>query len=379
LEWFNLPEKISDGPFRNSSPSFIDNILAAFKALSGKKIKLQDCAILNKPMVWHAYAELCEISERIAEEKGSGMPAFDRHQLMGDKRGVLPSLGKVIWVAPDSYIFRAYMYKTPDNKTIGYVRIPDYSFEEDAPKQFALMMSLFNKATDALVIDQLHNPGGSMFYCYSLASMLATKPIQVPTHRVTITQEDVHSALTMIKTLKELEGKEITEGAETLHDHPMSSEFASGMLHYFEFVVDQWNNGSFFSEPTFLYGVKTLKPHQMGAYSKPILLLVNNLDFSGGDFFPAILQDNKRATVFGSRTAGAGGFVLSHSYPNRFGVASFSLTGSIAERMDKNPIENLGVTPDINYELTANDLQNGYPDYIKAVNQALSTIIKKKG
>jgi hypothetical protein len=41
-------------------------------------------------------------------------------------------------------------------------------------------------------------------------------------------------------------------------------------------------------------------------------------------------------------------------------------------------IENLGVIPDIPYSLTENDLLQGYPDYIKAVNQALKKVIKGK-
>ncbi len=52
-------------------------------------------------------------------------------------------------------------------------------------------------------------------------------------------------------------------------------------------------------------------------------MLINEMDMSCADFMPAILQDNKRATLFGSRTAGAGGHVLSFNFPNIHGIADF--------------------------------------------------------
>ena len=54
---------------------------------------------------------------------------------------------------------------------------------------------------DAMVIDQNNNPGGSVFYLYALASMLATQPMQTTLHRMAITQADVFSALTQIDQL----------------------------------------------------------------------------------------------------------------------------------------------------------------------------------
>lgn len=382
LKWLNLPEKISDGPFHNSSQSFYQSLASIIKALlENKKPNPLDYAHLNKPMQWHGYSAYCEAYERKKEYEANAedeaVPFWDT-PLMGNKNGILPNLGKPTWEAPDYYVFRAYTFKTASNKVIGYIRIPSYQFDENAPKQFSLLVNLFNKTTDALVIDQLHNPGGSSLYTYALASMLSPKPLEVPSHRISITQEDVADALKMVADLKELEGKDIPEGAMDLHGFPISASYVSGLLGHSRFVISEWNAGRFLTQPTYLNGIKTIKPHFQGAYSKPIVVLVNSLDFSGGDFFPAILQDNKRATIFGSRTAGAGGFVLTFSPPNRFGVAMYALTGSIAERLDHNPIENLGVTPDVNYEVTADDLQNGYRGYIKAVNDAVETLIKNK-
>lgn len=110
-------------------------------------------------------------------------------------------------------------------------------------------------------------------------------------------------------------------------------------------------------------------------YSKPILMLIDQLDFSGADFLPAILRDNERVTLFGARTAGAGGCVNTYTYPNRFGLSQYSLTTTFALRSSGACMENLGVTPDIVYQVTPLDLQNGYHDYASAVNKALGAIM----
>ena len=67
--------------------------------------------------------------------------------------------------------------------------------------------------------------------------------------------------------------------------------------------------------------------------------------------------------------------MLPVSFPNRFGVSGFRYTGSIAERPDGNPIENLGVTPDVLYKPTEEDLQNGYQGFAAAIHSTLKTML----
>jgi len=129
------------------------------------------------------------------------------------------------------------------------------------------------------------------------------------------------------------------------------------------------------TNPTYLGGVDHINPHPNYLYTKPILLLIDHMDFSCGDFFAAIMQDNKRATLFGSKTAGAGGCVTSTSFLNQHGLVKFFYTFSLAERADAQIIENLGVAPDIKYELTEADLKTRYQPYAAAVNQAIEKLL----
>ena len=90
---------------------------------------------------------------------------------------------------------------------------------------------------------------------------------------------------------------------------------------------------------------------------------------------PAILQDNHRALVVGTKTAGAGGFLLKTEFPNRFGIDILQLTASLAKRDDQIPIENNGVSPDLCIPFSAADLQFGYKEYITKINGILDDMV----
>lgn len=64
------------------------------------------------------------------------------------------------------------------------------------------------------------------------------------------------------------------------------------------------------------------------------------------------------------------------TFPNSFGFAGISFTGSIAERTDKNPIENLGVTPDVEIKLTVEDVRKGFTQYLGKVKSTVDSLIK---
>ncbi|MGZ3710894.1 MAG: protease-like activity factor CPAF [Bdellovibrionota bacterium] len=309
--------------------------------------------------------------DKLAEENPHGV---------GSRKTFTPALGAKIFETEDTNTFHAYIYKNAQGKLIGYLRLPSYvpGDYKKAVTDFAGIVTRFEAVTDSMVIDQVNNPGGSVFYLYALASMLSDQPLRSPLHHMSITQSDVSDALDSIKTLSAVTDDESARKAlpeADMNGYPATYEFAQFSLNYARFIVSEWEAGRKLTRPFWIAGVDHINPAATH-YTKPILLLINHLDFSGGDFFPTIMQDNKRATIMGSRTAGAGGYVVDVKVPNNVGVDAFRVTESIAERVDGNPIENLGVTPDILYEMTPADYTGNFAGYVTAIQNALNSITR---
>ncbi len=297
---------------------------------------------------------------------------------LGARKTFTPDLGPKVWESATNDIFYAYIYKRADRKLIGYVRIPQYVVPDynKAIDEFTKIVARFELNTDAMVIDQVNNPGGSVFYLYALAATLAKDPLATPRHRMAVNQADVMEALGQIEMLSKIkndeEAKKLIPTGD-LDGYPASYEFVQFTINYLKFLVSEWNAGRKLTQPYWIAGVDHINPAKTH-YSKPVLLLVNQLDFSGGDFFPAILQDNKRVTILGSRTSGAGGYVYDVRIQNNIGIDRFRCTESIAERADTHPIENLGVKPDIEYVMSDKDFTENYVDYLKAIDTAIQQL-----
>lgn len=294
---------------------------------------------------------------------------------IGSYSSFIPNLGEKVWEKDEDCHFKAYIYLNPQGKKIGYIRIPNYRGDVEKVETFGQIINYFQENTEALVIDQVHNPGGSVLYMYSLASILADKPFITPKHRICITPKYVLKAHEDLKQLEKISSDADAEKYLDEKCYYRTYEYCLYLKEYCRFIINEWNVGNYFTRPTYLGGVEQINYHHKYRYTKPIVMLIDELDFSGGDFFPAILQDNKRVTLFGTRTAGAGGCVYQFEFPNMNGIAKISYTASIAERVNFQPIEDLGVTPDIDYQITMDDLKVGYKGYVKTLNQVISNLL----
>lgn len=296
--------------------------------------------------------------------------------LIAAKKSPFPPLGPIIWKSK-SRDFDAYVYSLND-KSIGYIRIPDFLADADEVEEFRNIITVMEDHTHALVIDVMNNPGGLAYYTYALIAMLTDKPLLNLKEAMTITQEDVYFAVQQAKRLSDVDSDDAAAGVigEDICGYIVDERLAISIIKLAHFIKDQFREGKFITDQYPMEGLEYIYPHPTTHYAKPILVLTNSLSISCGDLFPALLQDNKRALVFGCHTAGAGGYVLTKQYSNRFGVANFTLTGSLIYRFDGKPLENRGVNPDFPYAFTLEDLTNGYKPYTRAVNDALESMLK---
>lgn len=266
---------------------------------------------------------------------------------LGSKRSWVPIIGEIVWEIPkrdEARGYYAYICNVADRQ-IGYIRVPDYHYDEAAVGIFDDLVTRFDGATAALVIDQVENPGGSMHQMYALLSRLTDKPLTLPRHQVTICDDAAAVAADVVANAADEPPERVAYSRLLLSEQEAGRGTSQRLSH-----------------PLYLYGVEQVLP-AAHRYTGDIVVLINERTFSAGEFLAAILQDNQQATLFGRRTAGAGGCVRKATVPGseQFGIEAIEITWTIARRTNGDLIENLGVQPDIRYEPTVEDFQSSDP------------------
>ncbi|WP_201456249.1 protease-like activity factor CPAF [Chlamydia sp. 17-3921] len=316
---------------------------------------------------------------------------------LGSKKGFLPDFGSLLW-EQTSGPYRANIFKARDPSgnvlRIGFLRISSYVWTEledleetrrDSPwDTFGDIIDILEKDSDALIIDQTNNPGGSVFYMYGLLSMLTSTPLETPKHRLILTQDEVSSALKWRDELEDVftDDQAVAILGETMEGYRIDMHAVGAFQQFARDILSCWSSGDIaLTRPIPLLGFDKIYPHTKHCYTKPIFFLINEENYSCADLAPTILKDNGRATLIGKPTAGAGGFVFQVSFPNHSGIKSISLTGSLAIRKDESLIENLGVAPHFDLGCSIKDLQTGrYSDYINSVKGiVVESLMKSQG
>jgi C-terminal processing protease CtpA/Prc len=160
-------------------------------------------------------------------------------------------------------------------------------------------------------------------------------------------------------------------------------EIVENLRNNFNALLDAFNANRGRSVPVSLNSTGSLTVAPVGgAYTHPLLVLVDEFSASGGDMFPAIIQDNHRGPLFGMRTMGAGGSVVAFN-ATAYTESVFRITVSLMNRgrliqtaeFPLAPyIENIGVRPDIPFDyMTRTNLMTAGTPFVQAFTQAIVT------
>jgi hypothetical protein len=269
--------------------------------------------------------------------------------------------------APTDFFFTGHY--TAGGLRIGVIRIPSMAPPSVAAAlaQLDSELTFFNANTDALVIDVMRNPGGLVSFVDAISQRFIPAEFQTLGFQIRATGAWLFSFAAQLNAAK---------ANPTTPPNVIANLQAN-----FDEVLSAYNEGRPLSDPVSLHplGSLTLQPLQ-NAYTKPLIVLVDEFSASGGDAFPAIMQDNNRGPIVGMRTMGAGGSVIqlpATAYTesiSRFTV-SMMHRGRFIQTPDFPPapyVENIGVRPDIviDYMTRANLMTAGAP-FVQAFTQVI--------
>lgn len=257
---------------------------------------------------------------------------------------------------------------------IGLIRIPTMSPPNMtlALQQLDQEITFFNQNTDGLVVDVMRNPGGTVTFVEAAAQRFINRPFRTMGFEIRATAAWLFSFAASLTS------------AELSNAPP---DIIQNLRNIYNEVLSAYNENRGRSAPVPLNatGSFTLPPAP-DAYTKPILVLTDEFSASGGDMFPALIQDNQRGLIFGMRTMGAGGSVVGFNataYTESFFRVTVSLMnrGRLIHAPGFPPapyIENIGVRPDIvqDYMTTANLLSAGAP-YREAFTNAIVSLVQQ--
>ncbi len=258
-------------------------------------------------------------------------------------------------------------------RRVGLLRIPN--FNNMALRDLDLEIRFFEDNTDALLVDVTRNPGGSGCLVEWIAQRFTRTGFQSLGASFRVTWDVLGAFESSLQ-------RALILGAPPDIVAELERQYSSAQAAY------RAPRG--FTEPLPICGTsRNIAPvmdrsGQPFGYTKPVVLLIDEMSYSSAELFAALLQDNGRAILVGMRTNGAGGAVASHPV-GHYTEASARLPQTIAVRTREiavpgfpvtTYIENVGVQPDV--ELDYMELAHpaaGDQEFWKALQSVIDNTI----
>ena len=297
--------------------------------------------------------------------QGSLAPVF------GLPQGFVRRLG----ATGDFFFSGAYM---ANGLRIGYIRIPTYNPSDQAAAlaQFQKEIAFFQANTDGLVVDEMRNGGGSLCYGENIVANLIPTTFRPLGYEIRATYDYLSSFGAALANAQAGGNRALIDQYQTLYNAVVASY--SGNQPRTDAVPVCV--ASFDRSPA------RDSRGNIIAYTKPMIMLIDEFSESTADSVPGMIQDNGRGPLVGWRTNGMGGS-NSHTLGNdRWQAGDYSegdtgITLSLMVRKapiitpDFPPtqyIENVGVRPDVAIDyMTLDNLVNSGRPFVQAFTDVI--------
>jgi len=268
---------------------------------------------------------------------------------------------------------------------IGYIRFPSFSPNNynAALAELIEEVAFFQRNTDGLVVDVMRNTGGG---CYMLdaAAFLIPRNFYFFGEELRVTRELIATAELSQRTAIAQNAPQWIRDYYTQILDELQRAYAEnrGMTQ----ALPACNGVTQSGQPRgFEYTPASNLDASLAVYDKPMIILIDDFSTSAGDIFPAMLQDNKRGPLVGTRTNGAGGSIS--VWPTGFYSESLSSnTNSLVLRREpvsvpgypeSRYIENIGAHADVPLDyMTRENLVNGGRPFVDAFTKILVEHVK---
>lgn len=343
-----LPKGSVELAIRRGTSEIIDTVVLTWKQ-TGTAID-EDSAPLSKKMNSPLKLFSTDYSQISIKDIMSDIqhPQLKSFRCSGETRIAIPPDATVLSMTP----FVSYYHPT-EKGNIGYLRIPHYSWDSfpgltnaKVYSQYLYVVAQLEKNTVGLVIDQDHNCGGSVELVEGMAALFIPKAYPGLEFQFLASKTEY----------LQFKNWMTTETIENTFDQE-SLKYALNL------ILDSWKKGEYLTPKTTFHAAYPVMPAHF-QYTKPIVLLADEMSGSGGDAFPGLMQGYGRVKVIGNKTMGLGGHVeeIPGLYNSGLGLR---MTKSLFYKPDGMAVENNGVQPDVVYIPNRDDFIYEFKGYQK--------------
>ncbi|MEP7305807.1 MAG: S41 family peptidase [Acidobacteriota bacterium] len=264
-------------------------------------------------------------------------------------------------VASDLIYSGTFQY---EELTIGYIRVPNYAppLSTTWLQQLDQEIAFMQANTDGLIVDEMRNTGGNLCLGQELVRMLVPYPFQATGFALRPYWTRVLGFYnSLISARASNAPPDVIDQYEQAFNEMLAANREGRLV----------TRPLPLCSPTLTRTPATDASGKVSAYSKPLVMLIDEFSTSTADSVPSMIQDARRGLLYGKRTNGAGGNNTSFA-GGPYSEASTGMTLAMQVRSKpiatpdypfSNVIENVGVRPDVEADYMGKDnlLQNGLP------------------